>query len=63
MGVLEQLDYEQGDAPTDPQPEQSVSVGAGADPFSMEYDFSEWKVDAESMDHALSLLIAATNLL
>ncbi|MFC4246473.1 hypothetical protein ACFOZ7_05610 [Natribaculum luteum] len=63
MGVLEQLDLEQEDAPTDPDPEPSVSVGEDTDPFSMNYDFEEWKVDAESTDQILSLLIAVTNLL
>ncbi len=63
MGVLEQLDLEQGDAPTEQQPEPSVSVGEDIDPFSMRYDFSDWKIDAESTDQILSLLIAVTNLL
>lgn len=63
MGVLEQLETEQGDAPTDAQPDDSAPVDGAADPFALNYDFSDWEVDTESTDHALSLLIAVTNLL
>lgn len=63
MGVLDQLEglEPDDDAPSDPE-ETTDQVGA-ADPFSMEYDFEEWELDADTTDHALSILIAVTNLL
>lgn len=64
MGLSEQLveaAEEEGAQSNDPahgEPEK-----AAADPFVLEYDTEEWKIEAEDADRIIGLLIAVTNLL
>lgn len=44
---------------SDPPP----ATGSEMDPFSQDWNFEEWDIDAETTDRALTILVAATNLL
>lgn len=63
MGVLDQLEGLEPDDDAPADPEETTTRDGVADPFSMDYDFEEWELDADTTDHALSIMIAVTNLL
>lgn len=45
------------------EPEPSTTSSGGSDPFSQDYDLSEWTLDAETVDQVLGILMVVTNLL
>lgn len=62
--IREQAADTEATEPAPGSPDSGTSSDSSTvDPFSMGYDMDEWKVNAETADQALSLLMVVTNLI